>query len=238
MLPNSPETPSPKLRTALPDTLDDIPSIDSVFAPIGPAARGPMPGARSAIKGVKRTRTESTDATKAAAPRATGPPTIFTLASYSNGHPTAPLFSRSHSQALPHDPRSARSSVTPAPSEVENRMGSSELPEFVDVTADLAAGNKKRKVAGKTNGAGKDAKGAVELRPGRESTSSLMRSPAQLTAGLYNDAQIRDYLLGKDREVQMAACLRPRYHNWGKCTQCVSKVGGDSCRFRDYRVFK
>lgn len=51
------------------------------------------------------------------------------------------------------------------------------------------------------------------------------------------DAQIKGMLRGSTRERQMGPCLRPRYAKWGKCTQCVSKVGGDSCRFRDYRVF-
>ncbi|WVQ77932.1 hypothetical protein IAT38_000012 [Cryptococcus sp. DSM 104549] len=52
-----------------------------------------------------------------------------------------------------------------------------------------------------------------------------------------NDVQIKKKLRGQTRETQVAPCLRARYTKWGKCTQCVSKVGGDSCRFRDYRVF-
>jgi hypothetical protein len=51
------------------------------------------------------------------------------------------------------------------------------------------------------------------------------------------DAKIKEMLKGKDKEVQLAPCIRPRYGRWGKCTQCVSKLGGDSCRFRSYRTF-
>ncbi|WWD15646.1 hypothetical protein CI109_100068 [Kwoniella shandongensis] len=51
------------------------------------------------------------------------------------------------------------------------------------------------------------------------------------------DALLKKNLQGKTREIQMAPCLRPRYAKWGKCTQCIAKIGGDSCRFRDYRVF-
>jgi hypothetical protein len=53
----------------------------------------------------------------------------------------------------------------------------------------------------------------------------------------YNEAQIRAMLRGKWIERQIGTCQRPRYAKWGKCTQCVAKVGGDSCRFRDFRVF-
>ena len=235
MLPTSPETPSPKLRSALPDTLDDIPSIDSVFAPIGSAAKGPLPGVRSTIAGVKRARTESTDTAKGLAPRTDVPPPTSTLASYSNGRVAAHPYPRPHS----HDPISARSSLTPAPSEVDARTGTSELHIPRAILSSCLDNNKKRRVTGKTSGAGRDAKGSAEApRPGRELASCSLQSGAKLTSGLMNDAQIRDYLLGKDKEVQLAACLRQRYANWGKCTQCVSKVGGDSCRFRDYRVFK
>ncbi|KAK8870060.1 hypothetical protein IAR55_000630 [Kwoniella newhampshirensis] len=51
------------------------------------------------------------------------------------------------------------------------------------------------------------------------------------------DVDVKKMLQGKTREIQMAPCQRPRYAKWGKCTQCIAKVGGDSCRFRDYRVF-
>lgn len=51
------------------------------------------------------------------------------------------------------------------------------------------------------------------------------------------DAKLKEMLRGKTREVQLAPCIRPRYGCWGKCTQCVSKIGGDQCRFRNYRVF-
>ena len=51
------------------------------------------------------------------------------------------------------------------------------------------------------------------------------------------DARIKEVLKGKTEEYQMATCLRPRYKQWGKCTQCIQKNGGDSCRFKDVRVF-
>ena len=53
-----------------------------------------------------------------------------------------------------------------------------------------------------------------------------------------NDTQLRKELKGKDRERQYGPCLRPRYKGWGKCTQCVAKMSGDSCRFRNFRMFK
>ncbi|OCF44720.1 hypothetical protein I317_01409 [Kwoniella heveanensis CBS 569] len=52
------------------------------------------------------------------------------------------------------------------------------------------------------------------------------------------DGAIKKLLAGKTKEVQLAACQRPRYAKWGKCTQCIAKLGGDSCRFRDYRTFE
>ncbi|ORX39603.1 hypothetical protein BD324DRAFT_614310 [Kockovaella imperatae] len=52
------------------------------------------------------------------------------------------------------------------------------------------------------------------------------------------ESQIKEHLLGKEFDVQITPCLRPRYAPWGKCTQCVSKSGGDSCRFRDFRKFR
>ncbi len=55
---------------------------------------------------------------------------------------------------------------------------------------------------------------------------------------MLNDAQILKSLKGKTSETQMSMCQKPRYSIWGKCTQCVAKQGGDSCRFRDYRKFK
>ncbi|GMK55738.1 hypothetical protein CspeluHIS016_0207940 [Cutaneotrichosporon spelunceum] len=51
------------------------------------------------------------------------------------------------------------------------------------------------------------------------------------------DARLKALVRGKDKEIQLAPCIRKRYGPWGKCTQCVSKIGGDSCRFRNYRVF-
>ena len=53
----------------------------------------------------------------------------------------------------------------------------------------------------------------------------------------YNETQIRALLQGRTTETQLATCQRPRYAKWGKCTQCVAKNGGDTCRFRDFRVF-
>ncbi|WWC85206.1 uncharacterized protein L201_000065 [Kwoniella dendrophila CBS 6074] len=52
-----------------------------------------------------------------------------------------------------------------------------------------------------------------------------------------SDAVIKQQALGKTKEVQVSTCQRPRYGVWGKCTQCIAKVGGDSCRFRDLRSF-
>ncbi|WVR04951.1 hypothetical protein IAU60_001963 [Kwoniella sp. DSM 27419] len=54
----------------------------------------------------------------------------------------------------------------------------------------------------------------------------------------FTDVQIKKLLHGQTRELQLAQCQRPRYAKWGKCTQCIAKVGGDSCRFRDYRTFE
>lgn len=51
------------------------------------------------------------------------------------------------------------------------------------------------------------------------------------------DEAIVAALKGKHWDRQMSICIRPRYGKWGKCTQCIAKVGGDSCRFRDYRIF-
>ena len=45
-------------------------------------------------------------------------------------------------------------------------------------------------------------------------------------------------LAGKQTETQISVCLRPRYEKWGKCTQCIAKLGGDACRFRNFRTFK
>lgn len=101
-----------------------------------------------------------------------------------------------------------------------------------------ADGVKKRKVAEKSGRNGKDGKKSdahAALRAGRE---LFLCHLAELTTGTLTDGQIKELLKGKTREVQLATCLRPRYAQWGKCTQCVSKVGGDSCRFKDYRVFK
>lgn len=53
----------------------------------------------------------------------------------------------------------------------------------------------------------------------------------------YSETQIKAKLRGRLSERQMATCQRPRYAKWGKCTQCVAKAGGDSCRFREFRVF-
>lgn len=52
-----------------------------------------------------------------------------------------------------------------------------------------------------------------------------------------SDQRLKAMVRGKTREVQLAPCIRQRYGKWGKCTQCVSKIGGDSCRFRNYRIF-
>ncbi|WWD01723.1 hypothetical protein V866_008669 [Kwoniella sp. B9012] len=52
-----------------------------------------------------------------------------------------------------------------------------------------------------------------------------------------SDAMIKKLLKGTTKEVQLASCQRPRYGKWGKCTQCIAKLGGDSCRFRDFRTF-
>lgn len=54
---------------------------------------------------------------------------------------------------------------------------------------------------------------------------------------MLTDEAIVAALKGKHWDRQMSICLRPRYGKWGKCTQCIAKVGGDSCRFRDYRIF-
>lgn len=43
---------------------------------------------------------------------------------------------------------------------------------------------------------------------------------------------------GKTKDIQQTPCLRQRYGVWGKCVQCVAKLGGDSCRFRLTRVFE
>lgn len=52
-----------------------------------------------------------------------------------------------------------------------------------------------------------------------------------------SEMRLKAMVRGKTRETQLAPCIRPRYGQWGKCTQCVSKIGGDSCRFRNYRIF-
>lgn len=52
-----------------------------------------------------------------------------------------------------------------------------------------------------------------------------------------SEMRLKAMVRGKTRETQLAPCIRPRYGKWGKCTQCVSKIGGDSCRFRNYRIF-
>ncbi|TYJ55524.1 hypothetical protein B9479_003796 [Cryptococcus floricola] len=56
-------------------------------------------------------------------------------------------------------------------------------------------------------------------------------------AKIITEAQRKKILKGQTIEVQMSPCQRPIYAAWGKCTQCISKVSGDMCRFRDFRVF-
>jgi hypothetical protein len=51
------------------------------------------------------------------------------------------------------------------------------------------------------------------------------------------DQRLREAVKGRAAELQAQPCIRGRYSRWGKCVQCIAKVGGDSCRFRDYRQF-
>ncbi|KAK4684539.1 hypothetical protein P7C73_g5636, partial [Tremellales sp. Uapishka_1] len=84
------------------------------------------------------------------------------------------------------------------------------------------------------------------VKPAEKTTSRMFASISSALAQAYlcagskalTDAKIKEMLLGKTRELQMGPCLRPRYAQWGKCTQCVAKLGGDSCRFRGYRTFE
>ena len=59
-----------------------------------------------------------------------------------------------------------------------------------------------------------------------------------LGAKFFSDRKLVESLKGCTRDKQMATCQRPRYARWGKCTQCTSKLGGDSCRFIDFRIFE
>ncbi|KAL7422076.1 hypothetical protein Q5752_002719 [Cryptotrichosporon argae] len=52
-----------------------------------------------------------------------------------------------------------------------------------------------------------------------------------------NEQKMREQLRGKTREFQLGTCQRPRYNRFHRCTQCVSKIAGDVCRFRGYRLF-
>ncbi|WVN88947.1 uncharacterized protein L203_104162 [Cryptococcus depauperatus CBS 7841] len=82
---------------------------------------------------------------------------------------------------------------------------------------------------------GKNLRGVVDP----TGTGRRVRGPEKVTTRgkIMSESQIRKLLLGKSHEFQLAPCQRPRYAKWGKCTQCISKLPGDCCRFRDYRVF-
>ncbi|OCF55107.1 hypothetical protein L486_07218 [Kwoniella mangroviensis CBS 10435] len=101
--------------------------------------------------------------------------------------------------------------------------------------------NKRVKVNGrliKANGSGSGTK----KRSG-EPKKSTPKAPDKVTEKIgprakgMSDAMIKKLLKGRTKEVQLASCQRPRYGKWGKCTQCIAKLGGDSCRFRDFRTF-
>jgi hypothetical protein len=51
------------------------------------------------------------------------------------------------------------------------------------------------------------------------------------------DQRLQNAIKGQTTELQCQPCLRDRYMPWGKCVQCIAKIGGDSCRFRNYRRF-
>ncbi|ORY32100.1 hypothetical protein BCR39DRAFT_524154 [Naematelia encephala] len=96
----------------------------------------------------------------------------------------------------------------------------------------------KRKVAGaKQPRTAKRSRKALDAALGIERDGSAPIDKIHPRPKVLTDAQLKVKLLGHEKEVQVAPCLRPRYAKWGKCTQCVAKAGGDSCRFRGYRVF-
>ncbi|WWC61433.1 uncharacterized protein I303_104017 [Kwoniella dejecticola CBS 10117] len=102
--------------------------------------------------------------------------------------------------------------------------------------------NKRLKVTGSEDGTSKPTKGSttskkrLDAMPG---TKPSNKPPEKIVprAKMLSDAMVKKLLKGKTTEVQMSACQRPRYGKWGKCTQCIAKLGGDSCRFRDFRTF-
>jgi len=77
-------------------------------------------------------------------------------------------------------------------------------------------------------------KTAIRKRP----SESITRAHRVLGAKVLSEEKIIQILKGQTRDRQMAMCLRVRYAKWGKCTQCIAKLGGDSCRFKDFRVFR
>lgn len=77
---------------------------------------------------------------------------------------------------------------------------------------------------------------------------------------MWSDVQIRQYLEGKNVEVQLAPCLRSRYNQFPKCvqaghplpsflplrallttryrsSQCIQRLTNEICRFRGFRCF-
>ncbi|WWC69738.1 uncharacterized protein I206_103681 [Kwoniella pini CBS 10737] len=99
--------------------------------------------------------------------------------------------------------------------------------------------NKRHKANGSENGSTKPIKGSKKRLDAASGIKVSDKPPEKITprAKMFSDAMVKKLLKGKTKEVQMASCQRPRYGKWGKCTQCIAKIGGDSCRFRDFRSF-
>ncbi|KAL1407437.1 hypothetical protein Q8F55_006870 [Vanrija albida] len=116
--------------------------------------------------------------------------------------------------------------------------------DFGDLDDDFEVGPKGKRIYKKAKGLdGKPIKKEPKSRKRLDQDLGISRDgelpPEKVVprAKTLTDVKIKEMLKGKDKEVQLAPCIRPRYGRWGKCTQCVSKVGGDSCRFRTYRTF-
>lgn len=105
----------------------------------------------------------------------------------------------------------------------------------------LAASAKSRKRLDTVLGIGRLGESPLDkIAPSESSLAVILRKFAHgvSESKVWSDAHIQKFLTGRTREVQLGGCLKPRYAKWGKCTQCIAKLGGDSCRFRDYRVFQ
>ncbi|BEJ16184.1 hypothetical protein CspHIS471_0507890 [Cutaneotrichosporon sp. HIS471] len=137
--------------------------------------------------------------------------------------------------------RAASASASPAPDEVGRRRRSAGRSDTDDRESD--SGEKRERYKRRKGLDGKLIRASARPRKRIDKQLQIERHgqkpPEKVAprARTLPDARLRALVRGKDKELQLAPCIRKRYDPWGKCTQCVSKIGGDSCRFRNYRVF-